>query len=377
MKKFIAILLSVLMLCTLIPFATVAAADEPYVEIYVEETELNAGDEFEVSVNLIGNPGVTGAKVELLFDTDVFEVVTYYDEDEEDDFNMIEVAAKWNASSNKYIQFGPLGKCSVMYLRADAKQTQMRTEELFYTVTMKVKDDAASGNYELTANIGEQDFICNVFGADGTAVPGQFDIIAFGLEAATITVNGSEPTPPACEHEYNYDCDKICKLCGQEIRPEAEHSYDNEFDADCNICGGTREAVAFPINHVGNSAMEMADGKGGLAMSFSMDIAGIAIKENTWVWADYTNATYNGNKLLEIGVVASNGTSEATIKGERMYDLEGTVASFAFRITNVPSDKGDVVVTMIPYFIVEIDGVATTFYGEAQTATYNETIANN
>ena len=89
MKKLFAILVSALLLCTLlcatIPFAAVVAAeDAPYVQVAVEETELNAGDEFDVTINLVNNPGLTGAKVALAFDEDVFEVVTYFDEDEED-----------------------------------------------------------------------------------------------------------------------------------------------------------------------------------------------------------------------------------------------------------------------------------------------------
>ena len=251
MKKLLAILLSVLMLCTMIPFATVSAEGEPTVVVSIVDDlkEVNAGDEFQVEIYLMNNPGLTSAKVELTWDTDVFELVSYYDEDEEDDFNMIEVASKWNASSNKYITFGPLGKCMVFYQRSTAKSTQVITEELFYTATLKVKDDAFSGTYDLTAVFSEKDLFCNVFNESGAAVPGQFNIIAFGKQDTTITVNGQEP--PACVHEYEYDCSTVCSLCGEESRPEAEHQYFYACDKVCMICyETTNERADHSIIHV-------------------------------------------------------------------------------------------------------------------------------
>ena len=83
MKKLLAILLSALLLCTMIPFATVSAADEP--TIVVSTLEANAGDEIQVEVKLLNNPGVIAATVEILYDKNVMELLTYYDEDEEDD----------------------------------------------------------------------------------------------------------------------------------------------------------------------------------------------------------------------------------------------------------------------------------------------------
>ena len=79
-----------------------------------------------------------------------------------------------------------------------------------------------------------------------------------------------------------------------------------------------------------------------------------------------------GYKLVKVGAIGSNGTSSIDIEGLRMYDLEEGVAKFAFRIINIPTDKMDVVITMTPYYVVEIDGVETTIYGEAQTGSYAE-----
>ena len=226
MKKLLAILLSVLMLCTMIPFATVSAADEATIQVYVEETELNAGDEFEVTVNLLNipEPGLIAALVQLDWDEDALEIVTYYDEDEEDYFNMIEVGDKYNASSGKYMSFGPAGTCNLTYKRPTAKENQTRYEEHFFTATFKVKDDAVSGDYTITLKgYNPKNFVR--YGNLATD---------FAIEAATFTVNGTEPV---CEHKYTYECDKICALCGEETRPEAEHTYFYACDQYCQECG--------------------------------------------------------------------------------------------------------------------------------------------
>ena len=55
-----------------------------------------------------------------------------------------------------------------------------------------------------------------------------------------------------------------------------------------------------------------------------------------------------------------------------MYDLADGVAKFAFRVINIPADKLDVAVTMTPYYVVEIDGVETTLYGEDVIGSYAE-----
>ena len=233
MKKIIAILLSVLMLCTAIPFAAVSATEEPVVQLVIvdELDEVNAGEEFQVEVNILGLEDTTGliaATVEIVFDTAVFEVVTNYDEDEEMWIPAIEVGSKYNASGNKYIMFGQINDvtgamkdCLMKYQRATASATQVRREAHFYTVTLKVKDDAVSGTYELNA-AGRTQLVCH--GNINTS---------FTTENTSIKVNGSAP---ACEHEYENECDKNCALCGEETRPEAEHEFFNDCETVCIHC---------------------------------------------------------------------------------------------------------------------------------------------
>ena len=171
-------------------------------------------------------------------------------------------------------------------------------------------------------------------------------------------------------HSYDNDFDTDCNVCGAER--VTEHVYTYDFDTDCNVCGGIRDVYA-PVIGVTNSVSENVNG---LAFLFEADLAGFAAKFGTANEADYTNATYKGYKLIESGVTATNGIVETTIEGELMYDLdEDGKALFAYRIINIPADKLDVEITMVPYYVIEIDGVVTTINGEAQTASYNAVAA--
>ena len=221
----------------------------------------DAGDEIEVAVLLKNNPGVISSKVKVLYDTSVMELVTYYDEDEEDYFNMIEVGSGFNASSNKYITFGPLGNCLVNFVRGTAKTPV--TNELFYTATFKIKEDAYSGTYPLTAVYDLDDYFTL-----------NFEPVIFGSKDTTITINGTEPPhtctfvgaetkAPTCidtgvmtytcecgesytedipangVHEYFSACDKNCMHCNEETRPEAGHNVIHAAakDATCTEMG--------------------------------------------------------------------------------------------------------------------------------------------
>ena len=193
-----------------------------------------------------------------------------------------------------------------------------------------------------------------------------------------VHVEALEPTCTALGNiEYWY-----CETCGQAWLdaaytlntnlmavklPMIDHTYDHEFDADCNACGAVRE-VAFPIAYIGKSISEDVSG---LAFLFDANVEGLELVDGA---ADYTNATYKGYKLLGLGVTASNGVSETTIEGVRVYGINDNTGAlqFAFRVIHIPADKLDVEITMTPYYVVEIDGEAITVYGEAVTGSYND-----
>ncbi|MBR2320400.1 MAG: hypothetical protein IKA50_06435, partial [Clostridia bacterium] len=288
MKKLIAILLSVLMLCSVIPFAavSVSADDDHYIEIVADAEEVNAGDEVSIEVSLYGHEdlGIIGLLLELDFDNDVFELETYYDEDEEMWMPPIEVGPKFSASSNKYIMFSPIDeetgymeRCLVKFDRATATATQAVKTNLYFTVTFKVKDDAPSGDY----TIGLAEFV------NKSVVMYGLQVADWSWEPITVTVNGSEP---ACEHAntytlYTYGSDNglhkvivtcedcgvtvdsyeepctggtatctecaTCEKCGLNYGDTLPHEYFSDCDTVCMICGKeTRPEAAHNVIHV-------------------------------------------------------------------------------------------------------------------------------
>ncbi len=183
---------------------------------------------------------------------------------------------------------------------------------------------------------------------------------------------GVETSAPTCgaDGEMTYTCDVCGDSYTEAISATGEHSYDHAYDADCNVCGIIR-AIVLPYRFAGKSVSEDVYGAG-LAFLFHTEIEGMAIKQGTYNRADFTNATFDGHKLVKMGAIASNGKSETNIEAVHVYQWEENTVSFAYRIINIPEDKRDTAITMTPYFVVEIDGQEVTIYGEAQSATYNE-----
>ena len=223
---------------------------------------------------------------------------------------------------------------------------------------------------EVTFNSGDNTSILISFMGGAEEAYGTFDTIVMENNHVCNVVEQNRVEADCVNGGYiEYACD--CGLGAYtETIPALGHTYDNELDADCNVCGDTREVEA-PIIDV---KMSISEDVNGLAFRFEANVAGFAIKAGTFVQADYTNATYNGYKLIESGAIASaENAGSVTIKGERMCDLdENGKALFAYRVINIPTDKQDVEITMTPYYIVEIDGVETTVYGAARIGSYAE-----
>ena len=230
-------------------------------------------------------------------------------------------------------------------------------------------------------------------------------------------VCGNE-TRPEAEHEYFNDCETVCMICYEETReashnvlhveakdatctalgnieywccetcgqawldeahtmntnlmavklPMIDHTYDNEFDADCNACGAVREAAQAPITFGGNSVSEDVSG---LAFKFDVAVDGMMVNGTT---AIYDGATVGGYKLISMGAIVTNGKDTIDIPAVYLCDVAEDAASYAVRVIKIPTDKLDVEITATPYIVVEIDGVETTIYGEAQVSSYNDVL---
>ena len=208
------------------------------------------------------------------------------------------------------------------------------------------------------------------------------NLLAVVLPMGHGTITHVEAKDATCYENGNIEY-WYCEACGQAwldeactlntnlravVLPMAEHTYDNDFDADCNACGAIRE-VDCPVVEFGKSISEDVSG---YAVLFDANVDGLDLTEDGA--ADFTNATYKGYKLLGLGVTASNGNSSTIIEGVRVFGTndETGALQFAFRVIKIPADKLDVEITMVPYYIVEIDGVATTIKGEAVVGSYND-----
>lgn len=165
-------------------------------------------------------------------------------------------------------------------------------------------------------------------------------------------------------HVYSGNCDDACNTCGMKREAES-HNYDDVYDVECNTCGAWREAPEHPLSFGGNSVSEDVSG---LAFRFNVDCAGVAMNGTT---AIYDNATVDGYKLLGMGAMVTNGFDTRDVPAVYLWELKEMSASFAVRVIHIPLNGYNTDVTATPYIILEIDGVVTTVYGEAQTCSYN------
>lgn len=165
-------------------------------------------------------------------------------------------------------------------------------------------------------------------------------------------------------HTYDNACDAACNGCGADRTP-ADHVYDHDFDVDCNVCGAVRAMEDAPMDFGGNS---VSDDVSGLAFKFGVDVLGMTVDRTT---AIYDGATIHGYKLVAMGAIVSNGISTVDVPCVYLCDWAEDAIAYAVRVIEIPTDKYDVPITSTPYFVIEVDGVQRTVYGETRTASYN------
>ena len=169
--------------------------DEPtYTDptIVVSNAEGEAGSNVNVTVSIKNNPGIVSARLKLGYNADALELV----EAVNGDF----AAAGYSYSDEGNNPF------VINWCLATLKDDD--TSELLTTLTFKIKDGAAAGEYPLTLTIVDPDDFYNV----------DWDTVTFDLADGAITIIGGETPEVPCEHEYDADCDPDCNLCG-ETRP--------------------------------------------------------------------------------------------------------------------------------------------------------------
>ncbi len=148
---------------------------------------------------------------------------------------------------------------------------------------------------------------------------------------------------------------------------------------------------------ISNGMTATSEDVNGLAFRFDVTATGVAytMEKNSYV-ADFTNATVDGYKLVNMGAIVTNKTSIGTdgssfymsaVDGTRVIDIpckylcdleENVSAGYAVRITNIPDTAKDMAVYARPYYIYENEnGAQITVYGDIVGASYNGKLSNN
>ncbi len=173
MKKLLAICLSVLLICTAMPFAFATASEEA--TVVISSVEAKAGDTIDVTVSLKNNPGLVSALIKVGYDANVLELVAKPTPGE--DFPAGSFSYSQKLTNNPY---------TINFCNAIADENY--TGELFATLTFKVKDDAAAGSYALTL-----DFDCD---ADFYEAGIDMNAVYFGESEGVVTIVEDAPVTP-------------------------------------------------------------------------------------------------------------------------------------------------------------------------------------
>ena len=209
----------------------------------------------------------------------------------------------------------------------------------------------------------------------------------------------------ACEHAYDNDCDASCNECGA-TREVGEHVYTNACDTDCNECGATRQvgdhvyddandatcnecgAVrAIAARVLAYAGASISEDVAGLAFRFNAYMDGVKVNGNVYVTNSASVVPYVGGEsysVVRMGAVVSNkegailelgnvnDTNIINVEAVHLWGWRADAATFAVRITNIPDNGKDSVITARPYYVYEVDGEEIVIYGDAVSKTYNQ-----
>ena len=169
----------------------------------------------------------------------------------------------------------------------------------------------------------------------------------------------------------------------------------NEMDRK-NISGSsyvledaTWHYAADPISTTVEHSVMDTEGGNGLAFRFELAADGVAMVKRTE--ADLTNATVNylgtDCKLVGMGAVVTNsaavGETAFTLDDVNGYDVldvptvylmkaDEDSCAFATRIINIPNEQLERVIYARPYYVVEVDGEEVVVYGDVDAASCAE-----
>ena len=140
MKKWLSVLLSLLLIGTMLPVSampvTAATADEP--TIVVSDATAIAGDTITVTVSMKNNPGIVSTKVKVGYDADVLTLVGH-------------TAGEFYGGGYSFSTYK--NPFVINWCHAAGRND---TAEWLATLTFQVADDAVPGDYPLTLTYDNQ-----------------------------------------------------------------------------------------------------------------------------------------------------------------------------------------------------------------------------
>ena len=201
MKKLLSFLLSICLICVMIPAAH--AAGSVSLRVSASSATVGRGDTITFTVSVSGSGAVTQYGLQLQYDSSVFEMVS----------------GSHSVSGAQFAEFHPSRGFAVLYGSATVPSGTVGT------FTLRVKDSAPFGSYTV--------------GGNGSAKNGTEDVSA-SASGVTITV--------ACKHSYG-SWSKVddnshkhtCSICGKD--ESGGHNWDKGTTTTPATCQATGEAL--------------------------------------------------------------------------------------------------------------------------------------
>ena len=198
MKKLLSFLLSICLICVMLP--TAHAAGSIYIDVSASASSVGRGDTVTFTVTVSGSGAVTQYGLQLSYDASVFEMV----------------GGSHSVSGAQFAEFNPSRGFAVLYGSATTPGGTVGT------FTLRVKDSAPFGSYTVSGN--------------GSAKN--------GTEAVPASASGASVTV-ACRHSYgawtNVDANNHSRTCSVCSAPETTaHTWDGgtvKVKADCQTAG--------------------------------------------------------------------------------------------------------------------------------------------
>ncbi len=137
-----------------------------------QNTEAYVGDEFDVVISVDSNPGIISAKLDVAYDSNVFELVGV----KEGDFD--KTIESLGENINCY-NFGDITANPFAVNWVNPFSKNIFTNGTFAIVTFRVKDDAAEGNYDISI---VPDNTGNIFNAKFNDIPAETITATVGVK---------------------------------------------------------------------------------------------------------------------------------------------------------------------------------------------------